>query len=300
MMNWFHTFFNYIALSILRLFAFVPYAWTVQVGYALGSLFGRLPHQRKRVVLTNLRLCFPELKITQIENLALEHWRLFGRSVLERSRIWLGSAEQIFSLVDLQADIPLGDNKARILVIPHFVGFESGFMALSAMAQQNGWQAGAGLYQNMKNPFFNQKIIEWRNRFGGKSIARQSRLLELIREIKSGNFIFIAPDIDLGPKDSVFVPFFGIQTNTITAISRLARACNAEVCLMITTLNADRSKYICRIQRALENFPSDDPVADTARLNRCFEDEIRKRPAEYYWVHKRFKYRPPGEANLYD
>jgi KDO2-lipid IV(A) lauroyltransferase len=300
MMNWLHTFFNHIALSILRLFAFVPYSWTVQIGYGLGSLFGCLPHQRKRVVLKNLSLCFPELSEQEIKRLATEHWRLFGRSVLERSRVWLGSAEQIFSLVDLQADIPLGDNKARILVIPHFVGFESGFMALSAMAQQNGWQAGAGLYQNMKNPFFNQKIIEWRNRFGGKSIARQSRLLELIREIKSGNFIFIAPDIDLGPKDSVFVPFFGIQTNTITAISRLARACNAEVCLMITTLNADRSKYICRIQRALENFPSDDPVADTARLNRCFEDEIRLRPAEYYWVHKRFKYRPPGEANLYD
>ena len=300
MMNWFHTFFNYIALSILRLFAFVPYAWTVQVGYALGSLFGRLPHQRKRVVLTNLRLCFPELSEQEIKRLATEHWRLFGRSVLERSRVWLGSAEQIFSLVDLQADIPLGDNKARILVIPHFVGFESGFMALSAMAQQNGWQAGAGLYQNMKNPFFNQKIIEWRNRFGAKSINRQNRLFDLIREIRKGNFVVIAPDIDLGPKDSVFVPFFGIQTNTITAISRLARACNAEVCLMITTLNADRSKYICRIQRALENFPSDDPVADTARLNRCFEDEIRKRPAEYYWVHKRFKYRPPGEANLYD
>ncbi|MEY3540642.1 MAG: hypothetical protein RL184_715, partial [Pseudomonadota bacterium] len=232
--------------------------------------------------------------------LATEHWRLFGRSVLERSRVWLGSAEQIFSLVDLQADIPLGDNKARILVIPHFVGFESGFMTLSAMAQQNGWQAEAGLYQNMKNPFFNQKIIEWRNRFGAKSINRQNRFFDLIREIRKGNFVVIAPDIDLGPKDSVFVPFFGIQTNTITAISRLAKACNAEVCLMITTLNADRSKYICRIQRALERFPSDDTVADTARLNRYFEDEIRLRPAEYYWVHKRFKYRPPGEANLYD
>ena len=58
----------------------------------------------------------------------------------------------------------------------------------------------------MKNPFFNQKIIEWRNRFGGKSIERQSRLRDLIREIQTGNFIFIAPDIDLGPRDSVFVP----------------------------------------------------------------------------------------------
>ncbi len=152
----------------------------------------------------------------------------------------------------------------------------------------------------MKNPFFNQKIIEWRNRFGAKSINRQNRLFDLIREIRKGNFVVIAPDIDLGPKDSVFVPFFGIPTNTITAISRLAKACDAEVCLMITTLNADQSKYICKIHQALPNFPSDDPVSDTARLNQYFEEEIRQRPAEYYWVHKRFKYRPPGEASLYD
>ena len=129
-MNWLHTFFNYIALSILRLFAFVPYSWTVQIGYALGSLFGRLPHQRKRVVLTNLRLCFPELKNTQIQNLALEHWRLFGRSVLERSRIWLGSAEQIISMIEIQSEVKLGDCKPRIFVIPHFVGLEGGFMAI--------------------------------------------------------------------------------------------------------------------------------------------------------------------------
>lgn len=299
-MTWLHTFFNYIGLSILKLFAFLPYSWTVAIGYSLGSLFGRLPHQRRQVVLRNLELCFPELNQTQIQELANQHWRLLGRSVLERSRVWLGSAEQIFSMVNMESDVPLGDNKPRILVIPHFVGFECGFMALSALGKKNGWQRGAGLYQNMKNPFFNQKIIEWRNRFGAKSINRQNRLFDLIREIRKGNFVVIAPDIDLGPKDSVFVPFFGIQTNTITAISRLAKACDAEVCLMITTLNADKSKYICRIHKAIPNFPSDDPIADTARLNQYFEEEIRQRPAEYYWVHKRFKYRPPGEASLYD
>ena len=228
-MTWLHTFFNYIGLSILRLFAFLPYSWTVAIGHSLGSLFGRLPHQRRRVVLRNLELCFPELNQTQIQELANQHWRLLGRSVLERSRVWLGSAEQIFSMVDMESDVPLGDNKPRILVIPHFVGFECGFMALSALGKKNGWQRGAGLYQNMKNPFFNQKIIEWRNRFGAKSINRQNRLFDLIREIRKGNFVVIAPDIDLGPKDSVFVPFFGIQTNTITAISRLAKACDAEI-----------------------------------------------------------------------
>ncbi|NCV04409.1 MAG: hypothetical protein EBV46_08235, partial [Burkholderiaceae bacterium] len=146
-----------------------------------------------------------------------------------------------------------------------------------------------------QSKFFKNYISQhWHNR--GCMIKE----IDVIREIRKGNIVVIAPDIDLGPKDSAFVPFFGIQTNTITAISRLAKACGAEVCLMITTLNPDKSKYICKIHKALPNFPSDDPVADTARLNQYFEEEIRQRPAEYYWVHKRFKYRPPGEASLYD
>jgi KDO2-lipid IV(A) lauroyltransferase len=170
---------------------------------------------------------------------------------------------------------------------------------LSALALDQDLPKGTGLYQNMKNPFFNQKIIQWRERFGGRSIARQNRLRNLLREIRAGNFVFIAPDIDLGPKDSVFVPFFGISTNTVTSVSRLAKMAGAEVCLMVTALKPDASGYICSISKPIERFPSEDPVADTARLNRLYEQEIIKNPAEYYWIHKRFKHRPPGEPGLY-
>jgi KDO2-lipid IV(A) lauroyltransferase len=201
-------------------------------------------------------------------------------------------------MVEIDSEITLGDQKPRILVNLHFVGIEGG-MALCALSEKMNWQRGVTLYQKMKNPFFDRKIIEWRSRFGGRSIPRQGHLTETLREIKKGNFVFIAPDIDLGIKDSVFVPFFGIETNTITAISRLASMTGAEVCIMKTTLKPDRSGYICHISKPIVNFPTKDPIADTARLNRYFEDEIRLRPAEYYWVHKRFKNRPTGEAKIY-
>ena len=299
-MTWLQNLFNFLALNLLRLFAFLPYTITVHVGYCLGWLAAHVPNGRTHVVKTNLRLCFPNLSEKKIDALALEHWKLFGRSVLERSRIWLGSGKQITDIVTIESAITLGDRKPRLLINPHFVGLEGGFMALSVLASQYDWPRGAGLYQNMKNPFFNQKMIEWRNRFGGKSIERQSRLRDLIREIQTGNFIFIAPDIDLGPRDSVFVPFFGIQTNTITSVSRLSRLSGAEVCLMTTTLNPDRKGYTCRISEPLPNFPSDDVEKDTARLNQYIEELVRERPAEYYWVHKRFKHRPLGEPNLYE
>lgn len=299
-MTWLQNGFNFLALNLLRLFAFLPYAFTVRIGYGLGWLAAHIPNERARVVKTNLRLCFPDLREEQMNVLAMEHWKLFGRSVIERSRIWLGSARQITDIVTINSAITLGDRKPRLLINPHFVGLEGGFMALSVLASQHDWPRGAGLYQNMKNPFFNQKMIEWRNRFGGKSIERQSRLRDLIREIQTGNFIFIAPDIDLGPRDSIFVPFFGIQTNTITSVSRLARLSGAEVCLMTTTLNQDRKGYVCHISKPLPNFPSDDVEKDTARLNQYIEELVRERPAEYYWIHKRFKHRPPGQASLYD
>ena len=289
---------NYAGLGFLKLVSLLPYNAIVAFGHGLGFIAARFPGERNRVVKTNLQLCFPEYDAAEIDRLARQHWRLLGRSIAEKSLIWLGSIKQLSKMIEVKSAVDLSSRKPRILVNMHFTGIE-GSIILSALAKEKNWPRTSGFFQRMKNPFFNQKIIDWRNRFGGNSIDRQGNSIEIIREIRRGSFIIIAPDIDLGLKDSVFVPFFGIQTNTITAVSRLARITGAEVCLMTTTLKKDESGYLCEISKPLENFPGSDPTADTARLNQCFENQIRLRPAEYYWVHKRFKNRPQGEANPY-
>lgn len=289
---------NYSGVALLKLLASLPYNVLVTTGYGLGILVAHIPSSRNRVVQKNLELCFPELSPQEINQLRKDHWRLLGRSLVEKSIIWLGSKKQLANIIEVRSEIDLNDRQPRILVNMHFIGIE-GSIILSALAQEKGWPRTSGFFQRMKSPFFNKKIIEWRNRFGGNSIDRQGNSLELIREIRKGNFIIIAPDIDLGLKDSTFAPFFNIQTNTITAVSRLAKITGAEVCTMITTLKKNEAGYICNISKPLENFPTDDPEADTARLNQIFEKEIRLRPAEYYWVHKRFKNRPLNESNPY-
>jgi KDO2-lipid IV(A) lauroyltransferase len=271
----------------------------VSIGYGLGYIAAKVPSDRNRVVKTNLQLCFPNLTQSEIDELSKKHWRLLGRSLVEKSIIWLGSEKQLSRMIEVKSAVDLANRKPRILVNMHFTGIE-GSIILSARAKRMGWPRTSGFFQRMKNPFFNQKIIAWRNRFGGNSIDRQGNVKAIIREIKNGDFIIIAPDIDLGLKDSEFVPFFGIQTNTITTISRLASITGADVCMMVTTLKNDESGYLCEISKPLENFPSTDAKSDTARLNQYFEKEIRLRPAEYYWVHKRFKNRPNQEANPYN
>ena len=289
---------NYSGVALLKILVSLPYKVLVVIGYDLGILAAHIPSSRNRVVQKNLELCFPELSPQEINQLRKDHWRLLGRSLVEKSIIWLGSKKQLADMIEVRSEVDLNDRQPRILVNMHFIGIE-GSIILSTLAQEKGWPRTSGFFQRMKSPFFNKKIIEWRNRFGGNSIDRQGNSLELIREIRKGSFIIIAPDIDLGLKDSTFVPFFNIQTNTITAVSRLAKITGAEVCMMITTLKKNEAGYVCTISKPLENFPTDNPEADTARLNQIFEKEIRLRPAEYYWVHKRFKNRPLNEVNPY-
>ena len=294
----FNYFLNFSGVALLKLLVSLPYKTLVSLGYGLGFLASHFPNARNRVVQKNLELCFPELSAQEINQLRKDHWRLLGRSLVEKSIIWLGSKKQLRDMIEVRSEVDLNNRKSRILVNMHFVGIE-GSIILSALAQEKGWPRTSGFFQRMKSPFFNKKIIDWRNRFGGNSIDRQGNSLELIREIRKGSFIIIAPDIDLGLKDSTFVPFFNLQTNTITAVSRLAKITGAEVCMMVTTLKKNESGYVCAISKPLENFPTDNPEADTARLNQIFEKEIRLRPAEYYWVHKRFKNRPLNEVNPY-
>ncbi len=294
----FKSFANYAGVAFLKLLSLLPYKLLVSIGYGLGFIAARLPGDRNRVVKTNLQLCFPDLNEIEIDDLSKKHWRLLGRSLVEKSIIWLGSEKQLSQMIEVKSAVDLTSRRPRILVNMHFTGIE-GSIILSALAKRMDWPRTSGFFQRMKNPFFNQKIVAWRNRFGGNSIDRQGNAKTIIREIRNGDFIIIAPDIDLGLKDSEFVPFFGIQTNTITTISRLATITGAEVCMMVTSLKEDESGYLCEISKPLENFPGSDPKADTARLNQCFEKEIRLRPAEYHWVHKRFQNRPNDEANPY-
>ena len=290
---------NHLGVAFLALLSILPYKLLVSIGYGLGYIAARIPSDRNRVVKTNLHLCFPKLNQSEIDALAKAHWRLLGRSLVEKSIIWCGSSKQLGKMIEVKSAVDLSSKKPRILVNMHFIGIE-GSIILSALSKEKHWPRTSGFFQRMKNPFFNKKIVDWRNRFGGNSIDRQGNAKAIIREIRNGDFIIIAPDIDLGLKDSEFVPFFGIQTNTITTISRLATITGADVCLMTTTLKPDESGYLCEIKAPLENFPGEDPKSDTARLNQYFEAEIRLRPAEYYWVHKRFKNPPDNGPNPYN
>jgi KDO2-lipid IV(A) lauroyltransferase len=298
MMNIFNHLLNYVLLGVLYILKSLPVKVNHWIGDLLGTLASKLPIERKKVVDINLKLCFPELSDQQRQSLALEHWKLFGRSITERGYLWLGSKEQIRKLVHIVSEVDLTDGQPRMFFSMHLMGIEAGLIGASLYASDLGIQDPITLYIKMKNDFFDVKIKSWRERFGAKMMLRQNGRA-LIRAIKSHQAVIISPDMDLGLQDSIFVPFFGVPTCTVTSISRFAHLTQAQVCPMVTTLNPDGNSYTCRIGMPLENFPSNDEAQDTLRLNQFFEAQIKPRPQEYYWVHKRFKNRPEGQARYY-
>ena len=283
-------------MALFWLLGLLPLRVLVPLGKGLGMLVYWLVRERRRVVSTNLRLCFPLMPAAEREKLSRRHFRAFGRTVLEHSILWWGSGERIRRLVVFEGqenlDRELG--KPLIVLAPHFVGLDMGGIRISIEYDM------MSMYSHQKNPALDKILLHGRTRFGQSVlVSRQDGLRPVIRGLRKGIAFFYLPDMDLGPKDSLFVPFFGVSTATVAGLSRLARLTGARVVPCITRQMPGVGGYVTRFYPAWENFPGTSVEDDTARMNAFIEYRVREIPEQYYWLHKRFKTRPPGEARFY-
>jgi KDO2-lipid IV(A) lauroyltransferase len=269
------------------------------IGAAFGALLYRLAAGRRRVALRNLEWCFPELDAAARERLAREHFRWLGRSLLERGVLWYASPERLKRLIRVEGDVRLAERSPRpvMWLVPHFVGLD--VAGMSALLFQS--QPAASIYQEQSDPVMDAAMRRGRLRFGQAEIfARSESAKPLLRAIRRRHAFFNLPDMDFGLRDAAFVPFFGRPAATLLAPSRMARAMDMVVQPVVAELLPGGQGYRVRYLPPWDDFPTDDAQADTARMNRWIEDEIRRCPSQYLWVHKRFKTRPEGEPSPYE
>ncbi len=280
----------------LRFLACLPYGWVARLGHLLGSGLYRIAGRRKHILLTNLRLCFPDMPESERYALGRSTFQHVIRSYLERGIQWYGSRERLANLIQLESAIPLADSydQPTIFLGFHFAAIEAGCIHYSAL------HSVASLYTPMSDEATNSIALSQRARFGTEMIPRNSSARHIIKTLKSGKPIMLAADMDFGLRDSVFVPFFGVQACTLTSVSRLAQLTKARVVPFVTTVLPDYAGYELKILEPFpDNYPSGDLHADALYMNQFLEHEILKIPDQYYWVHRRFKRRPEGEPALY-
>lgn len=288
----------YLLLGLLRLIHVLPLGTQAWLGRCLGRVLYRAAAARRHVALRNLELCFPDWDLGKREALVREHFQWLGRSMLERGVLWYASPARLRSLIHVEGDVGLAERSDRpvMWLVPHFMGLDVAGVATQLFQTR---EVGS-IYQAQSNPLLDAAIRKGRNRFGlGALFSRGERALPLIRAIRRGWAFFNLPDMDFGEKDAAFVPFFGVSASTLLAPSRMAKSLNMVVQPVVVEILPAGQGYRVQFMQPWDNFPTDDPQADAAFMNRWIEAEIRRNPAQYLWVHKRFKTRPPGEPSVY-
>ena len=285
-----------IGIFILWLLHFLPLSLLAPLGQGLGLLAYVLGRERRRVVRINLRLCFPEMPEATRARWARRHFSALGRSFVEHGILWWSSAARIRRLVRIEGEqyLTAVQGQPLILLAPHFVGLDMGGLRISLYVQV------ASLYSKQKNPVTDRLLLRGRLRFNAPRLfSRQDSVRGVVKAIRAGLPFYYLPDMDFGRRDSIFVPFFGVSTATITGVSRLASLARAKVLPAVTQQLPGGQGYVLKFYPAWENFPTDDMVADARRVNAFIEERVRDMPEQYFWVHKRFKTRPEGEPRVY-
>lgn len=285
-------------LSLFWLLHWLPLPVLAAVGRGLGRMLHVLAASRRKIARRNLELCFPEKSEAERFALAKEHFLWLGRSILERGVLWFASVDRLKRLIHVEGDVTLAERSDRAVMwlVPHFMALDVAGVATQIFQRRQV----ASIYQEQSNAVMDAAIRRGRLRFNqGEVFPRSDSAKPLIRAIRKGWAFFNLPDMDFGERDAAFVPFFGVPAATLLAPSRMARALDMVVQPVVAEMLPGGAGYRVRFLDAWAGFPSEDALADTAAMNRWIESEIRKDPAQYLWVHKRFKTRPAGEASLY-
>jgi len=294
-MQWLRRMGSELGVFVLWLVHFLPMRWIGAIGAGLGWLLYQFG--RGHVTRVNLALCFPGMPEAQRHALGLKHFKMLGRNAVELSIMVWGSEEQLLELIRVEGlehlKAAADGGKPVIALAPHFIGLNMGGIRVA-----HEYPGTASIYSRQKNPVLDRIFLTARTRFGNPHlVSRQEGLRSVIRVIKSGKPFYFLPDMDFGIRDAIFSPFFGVPTATITALPRLARLTGAKVVPVIT--RQEGHGYVARFYPAWENYPTGDVEADVARMNAFIEERVREMPDQYFWAHKRFKTRPPGDPNPY-
>jgi Kdo2-lipid IVA lauroyltransferase/acyltransferase len=285
-----------VTIFVLWSLHFLPLPLLAPIGKVVGMLAYALVFDRRRIARTNLKLCFPELSPRQRERLLRQHFRCFGRAILEAGIGWWGSPERLRNSVRIegQEHVDVLRDATVICLAPHFVGLE-----LEGARMTMDYR-GVAVYVHQKDPYIDAFLKRKRERFEGtRMIARQEGVMAILRAFRSGQALQLSPDMDLGARDAVFVSFFGVPAATVTALSRMARLTRARVVPLVVRQLPGARGYVARFYPAFEDYPGASVEQDTRRMNAFIEERVREMPEQYLWTHRRFKTRPAGEPGYY-
>lgn len=283
--------------GLLRGIGMVPWPLLSFFGALLGGLAYFLAARPRRIALVNVGLCFPEMPLQARRRLVRRHFVAIGQNALAVARLWWAPRHELEARVRVVDRSPYDEavqnGRNIILLAPHFLGLEVGGLRISLECRC------ISMYRPPKTALADALLLR-RRRFGAVLWRNDAPLRSLIRHIRDRRPFYYLPDLDPGDADSVWAPFFGVPTPTLTALSRIARLTDAVVLPCFTRKLPGAQGFEVTIGRALAPFPTDDALADAGCMNAAIEEGIRQMPEQYLWTYKRFKRVRVGDRSVYE
>ncbi len=285
--------------ALAHLLAHLPLGWLHHIANWTGSYYARNDNKHSLVTRLNIERCFPELTANEQQRLTKQTLIEGSKTLLECSKIWLGNRNKVSALIQqvsgeehLKAGLTRG--KGVILVAPHLGNWEMlGVYCAPRYPMTN-------LYRPPRMAALDSIILNGRKRYQQKLAPTNARGIRVLYQVLAKNEVIgILPDQDPRSNSGNFAPFFGIQANTMTLLSRLAQKSNAAVLLTYAERLPDSKGFHLHFIPAPAEVCSTDTQTSIVAINQMIEDAVRTIPAQYQWNYKRFATRPEGEAEFY-
>ena len=284
-----------LGILLMRALALLPLRWVRALGWVLGWVLYVLVAPRRRVARTNLDQCFPQWTVRERAALVPRIFIRFAQAWLDRGWLWHGKPDLVRQRLHLTGALSEFDGEAPVVMFaPHFVGMDAGWTAVTQQLPRRF----TGIYTDQADKVVDAWMLKGRQRFEtARPFGRADGVKAIVAALRAGAPLYLLPDMNFGPEESIFVPFYGVPAATVPSLSRFARLGRAKVVPVVARMTA--KGYDITVMPAWPDFPTGDVAADTALMNLRLQEYINQMPDQYYWVHKRFKTRPEGWPQLY-
>jgi len=277
-----------LGLGFIRLLAALPPRLGVAIGHLIGTLLFYTAKKRRLVCERNISVCFPELSPIEQRNLVKACFEQNGIGLTETAWSWHRPIDFVDDKIVVSGqellDRAKKENQGVLLLCPHYSMLDLVAPLMHAVAGRF-----VVSYRPNDNPIFDQAVCRGRARYAELVDVRALR--DIAKHLKQGDMVWFGPDQDMGPKGSVFAPFFGRLACTVTTPARLARMSNA-VSVFLDLHRDDNGTYHVSFVPMPNDYPVEDELENARALNQRIEDALKKHPSQYMWMHKRFKTNP--------
>ncbi|MBO2551208.1 LpxL/LpxP family Kdo(2)-lipid IV(A) lauroyl/palmitoleoyl acyltransferase [Shewanella algae] len=288
----------WLAVGLARLTLLLPLKWQMKLGSGIGLLAMKLAGSRVNTAKRNLELCFPQMSEAERETLLRRNFQETGKAIFDTINAWWWSNDKVQKHMQIKGqehvEQTLAAGQGVILFAVHCLPLEMGARIFGQ------FQPGVGVYRPHNNPVMEYLQVKGRLR-SNKALVPKRDLRQMVRCLRNSDVIWYTADQDFGRSSAIFIPFFAVpDAATITGGTTLAKLGKAKVLPFFVERNTDDTGYNIEIQAPLDNFPGENEVEDAKRGNGIVEQLISRNPAQYMWLHRRFKTRPnESDPSLY-